>query len=190
MKITPSQPVFRTPPVQKPAQENEEAAKKNAPAANKQVDQYIPSENVKRVTYEKPTYKTDTSTIERLKAESEQAHESLRNIVRELLKSQGITMKDALSGKKEVKVDEQTRLQAEAAISEGGEYSAEKVSDRIVEFANAISGGDKSKFDLLKGAIEEGFKAAKAALGGTLPEVSQKTYDLVMEKLNNWKEAE
>ncbi|ARK24073.1 hypothetical protein SporoP37_04840 [Sporosarcina sp. P37] len=188
MKITPGQPVFRTPQTQKPAAENDKAANKNSSAPDKPVDQYIPSETVKSVTYEKPSAKADTATIERLKAESEQAYENLRNIVRELLERQGITMKEALSGEKEVVVDEQTRLQAEAAISDGGEFSAENVSDRIIEFANAISGGDKSTFEVLKNAIEEGFHAAKQALGGTLPDVSQKTYELVMEKLNNWKE--
>lgn len=64
--------------------------------------------------------------------------------------------------------------------------SPEKVSDRIVEFAKAISGGDKSKIDTLRDAIEKGFAEAARVLGGELPEVSQKTYDLVMQKLDTW----
>ncbi|MDV6379470.1 hypothetical protein ORD22_14740 [Sporosarcina sp. GW1-11] len=188
MKITPNPSTFKIPQPQKPTAEKEDAPKKNDSTANKPVDQYIPSEPMKSVTYEKPTTKVDTASIERLKAESEKAHENLRNLVRELLERQGISMEDAVSGKKEVVVDEQARLEAQAAIGEGGESSPEKVSDRIVDFAKAISGGDKSKFDLLKGAIEEGFNAAKDALGGTLPDISQKTYELVMEKLNQWKE--
>lgn len=190
MKITPNPSTFRIPQtqMQKPATEKDDSAKKNEATPNKPVDQYIPSENVPKAGYDKPTTKVDTVSIERLKAESEKAHENLMNLVRELLERQGISMKDAVSGKKEVVVDEQARLDAQAAIGEGGESSPEKVSDRIVDFAKAISGGDKSKFDLLKGAIEDGFNAAKEALGGTLPEISQKTFDMVMEKLNNWKE--
>ncbi|MGF7184641.1 hypothetical protein GGQ84_000725 [Desulfitispora alkaliphila] len=47
-------------------------------------------------------------------------------------------------------------------IGDGGPFSPEVVSDRIVDFA-------------------------KAMLGGTLPEISYQTYDLVMEKLDAWK---
>ncbi|AXH99772.1 hypothetical protein DV702_08525 [Sporosarcina sp. PTS2304] len=190
MKITPNPANFRIPQTPKPATEKEEAPKKHESAAKQPVDRYTPSENVPKVGYDKPTTKVDTASIERLKAESEKAHENLRNLVRQLLERQGITMEDAMSGKKEVVVDEQARLDAQAAIGEGGESSPENVSDRIVDFAKAISGGDKSKFELLKGAIEDGFAAAKNALGGTLPEISQKTFDLVMEKLNQWKDEE
>ncbi len=188
MKITPNPSTFKMPQTQKPAPVKEDAAKKNEATTPKQVDQYIPSENVKSVVYEKPTTKVDTATIERLKAESEKMYENLQNLVRELLERQGISIEDAISGKKKIVVDEQVRIDAEALIGEGGDQSPEKVSDRILEFANAISGGDKSKFELLKNSIEEGFNQAKQALGGTLPEISQKTYDLVMEKLNNWKD--
>ena len=188
MKITPNLSTFKTPETQKPTHQKEEATKNNEATASKPVDQYIPSTNFKKAGYEKPMTKVDGPTIERLKAESEKAYENLQNLVRQLLERQGISVEDARSGKKEIVVDEQVRLDAEKSIGEGGEQSPEKVSDRILEFANAISGGDKSKFDLLKNSIEEGFNQAKQALGGTLPDISQKTYDLVMEKLNNWKD--
>lgn len=192
MKITPNQAAFNIPQthMQKTAKEKEDTVKTNESIANKQVDQYIPSQQEKSVVYEKPMAKPDMPTIDRLKAESEKVHENLMNLVRQLLERQGITMEDAVSGKKEVVVDEQARLEAQAAIGEGGPLSPEKLSDSIVDFANAISGGDKSKYDLLKNAIEEGFNEAKKALGGELPEISQKTYDLVMEKLNKWKDEE
>lgn len=162
-------------------------AKKNAERpVEKPVDKYIPSEEERNVTYERPSYKADTAAIARLKAESERVHEQLRNLVRQLLEKQGITLEDVKSGNREFVVDEDIRLEAQAAIAEGGPLSPESVSDRIVDFAKAISGGDKSKFGLLRNAIEEGFSEAAKALGGALPEISQKTYDLVMEKLNAW----
>ncbi len=189
MKITPNQPIFKTPQPLEPATVKKEEAKNQESVHKQQVDQYIPSDKQESVTYKKPTTKVDMATIEQLKMESEKAHEQLRNLVRQLLERQGLTMEDVTSGKREFVVGEQARTEAQAAIGEGGEQSAEKVSDRILEFANAISGGDKSKFELLKNAIEQGFSEAKKALGGTLPEVSQKTYDLVMDKLDKWKEA-
>lgn len=190
MKITPNQSTFRTPQMPESTTVKQDAEKKNESTGKQPVDEYIPSDKEQSVAYTKPTYKADMNTIERLKAESNIAYENLRNLVRQMLEEQGLSFKDVMNGDKKLVVDEQTRLDAQAAIGEGGEYSPEKVSDRIVEFAHAISGGDKSKFELLKNAIEEGFSEAKKALGGTLPDISQKTYDLVMEKLNNWKEEE
>ncbi|MHA6259967.1 hypothetical protein ACXYMX_08625 [Sporosarcina sp. CAU 1771] len=189
MKIIPNQPASRIPKSSEPASVRQDTVKENERSNNKQIDKYIPSNKEQSVVYEKPTYKVDTNTINRLKAESEKAYEHLRNLVHELLERQGLKFNDVASEDKEFFVDDQSRLEAQQAIGEGGAYSPEMVSDRIVEFANAISGGDKSKFDQLKNAIEDGFKEAKEMLGGVLPDISQKTYDLVMEKLNEWKES-
>lgn len=144
-------------------------------------DEYVKSdESAKKATYDKP--KVDQATIDRLYQESNRAYNYLKQIVAQLLERQGLTFQDW----SKVEVDDQARAEANALISEGGELSPEKVSDRIVEFAKAISGGDKSKIDTLKEAIEKGFAEAARILGGELPEVSQKTYDLVMEKLDKW----
>lgn len=152
-------------------------------------DEYIPSEtNTKKATYKKPHLQVDEKTIQRLKEESERTYNSLREMVRQLLERQGMTLKDLDDPEKIVKVDEEARLEAQAMIAEEGPLSPEAVSDRIVEFAKAISDGDKDKFDTLKAAIEEGFKQAADVLGGELPEISQRTYDLVMEKLDKWVE--
>lgn len=86
--------------------------------------------------------------------------------MRQLLQKQGLSFEDVAQGEKPFVVDEETLLEAQAAVEEGGPFSPENVSDRIVEFAKAISSGDKSKFELLKGAIEEGFGAAAKALDG------------------------
>lgn len=185
MKITPQVPNYQTTNTQPKAN-----TKKDSPTnrQQQQVDQYIPSKEEKAVTYKKPKTKVDTATIDKLKIESERAHDQLRNLVKQLLKRQGVTFSDVIkNGGSQFKVDDQARLEAQAAIDEGGSSSPEVVSDRIVDFAKAISGGDQGKFDLLKGAIIDGFDAAKKALGGSLPDISQKTYDLVMEKLENWK---
>jgi hypothetical protein len=149
-------------------------------------ESYVPNQEIEKVTYDKP--KVDHSTIAKLKAESDRAYSALKSMVEELLRSQGKTFQDFLAGA-DIEVDEATRLDAQASIAEGGEHSPEKVSDRIVEFAIAISGGDKSKLNVLRSAIDEGFKQAAAMLGGNLPEISQKTYDLVMDKLTKWQEA-
>jgi len=97
-----------------------------------------------------------------------------------------MTFKEALESPGDVEVDEQAVSEAKQLISEGGKFSPEAVSDRIVNFAKSISGGDTEKYGLLKDAIEKGFNEAREILGGSLPEISETTYDLVMDKLDNW----
>lgn len=133
----------------------------------------------------------DKMDISLLKEEAEKAFTHLREIVHDLLKRQGIEI-DRLKDLKpeDVKVDQQARDEAQQMISQGGPLSVEAVSDRIVDFAKSISGGDKEKLNLLKDAIEEGFAQAREFMGGELPEISQKTYDMIQEKLTLWEEEE
>jgi len=152
-------------------------------------DEYIPSQSQKpdkQVIYQKQSANVDKAAIQRLKEESEKAYSQIRELVRQLLEKQGLTFKD-IDGL-EIRIDDETRIKAQEMIGEGGPFSPEAVSDRIVEFAKAISGGDKGKIDEIRSAIEKGFKEAAEALGGTLPEISWKTYELINEKLDAWLE--
>ena len=152
-----------------------------------QGDTYETESTPKKVTYAKPEFKPDLATIQKLQQDNDQAFSKLKLIVTELLKQQGMKFEDLKIGEiGNIKVDAATQQQAQAAIDDGGEYRAEHVSDRIVQFAKAISGGDKSKIDILKTAIDKGFGEAKQAIGQELPDVSQQTYKLVMDKLDAW----
>lgn len=137
--------------------------------------------------YKKNIEQTDQVDISLLIEETNQAKEHLRQIVEDLLKRQGIEI-DLLKDLKpeDIKVDQQARDEAKLMIEDGGPLSPEAVSDRIVDFAKSISGGDKEKLSLLRDAIEEGFEQAKELMGGELPEISSQTYDLIQEKLDAW----
>lgn len=87
-------------------------------------------------------------------------------------------------------MDAQTIAEAKQAISENGEYGIKAVSGRIVNFAIAASGGDKSKLEELKAAIDKGFEEAKKAFGGQLPDICSQTYDEIMKKLDDWSKQE
>ena len=189
MKINPNVPSAQQQLNQQNVKKAEQEVKPEK-VKEKEVE-YIPSaETDKKVTYDKPGIKkADQNVISELKRASDERYANLKRMVEEMLARQGMTFRDVEAGKT-VEVDETTRAEAQAAIADGGEFSAEAVSDRIVEFAKAVSGEDKSKLDLLIGAIDEGFAQAKAVLGGTLPDISQRTYDLIMEKLNAWKNEE
>lgn len=150
-------------------------------------DKYIPSQVEKEVVYSKPSNKLSANEINKLIEESNKSYDQLKLLVQKLLGNQGKTFND-LNNQGFINIDQDTRLEAQSLIGEGGPLSAENVSKNIVDFAIAISGGDKGKLEELKGAIDKGFKEAARILGGTLPEISNKTYDLIMDKLNNWAE--
>ena len=137
----------------------------------------------KEIASKKEKKEYDEVMISKLKEKSDAAYQGLKSIVRDLLKSQGMTFK-------EMQLDSNRIEEAKASLEEGGYYSPEAVSERIVNFAMAISGEDPEKFDLLKSAIQEGFDAVEKAFGGKLPDISYKTYDLIMEKLDNWKNGQ
>lgn len=129
-----------------------------------------------------PVY--DKVSIDKLKQESEKVYANLKQMVEELLTKQGKSF-DILKTKASITIDEATRSKAKESISEDGEFGIESMSDSIVDFAKAISGGDSSKLDKLRDSIEKGFRAAERVLG-KLPEISLKTYDRIMEKLDEW----
>ncbi|TYQ16860.1 UNVERIFIED_CONTAM: hypothetical protein Cloal_3435 [Acetivibrio alkalicellulosi] len=176
MKVTSNQPITNkyTQPVQ------EKKTPKGSESKPLQ-DQYISIENQeKKITYEKVNSRTDNETIQKLKEQSDRIYNNLREMVRQLLEKQGMEFKETDF----IQENEKLAFQ-ELDLAE--ELSPENVSQRIIDFAKAISGGDIEKFALLKEAIENGFNKAAKALGGELPEISKKTYELVMEKLNEWK---
>ena len=84
-------------------------------------------------------------------------------------------------------VDAQTKAQAQKDIAEDGYWGVEQTSDRIVDFAKALSGSDPDKADELLEAFKKGFKQATKTWGSNLPDISQRTYDAVVDKFDKWK---
>ncbi len=138
--------------------------------------------------------KTDTdysAIVSQMKADSEARSNQLMNYVKEMLGQQGAAIGTAddmwkflASG--EFTVSAAAKAQAQELISENGYYGVEQTSDRIVEFAKALSGGDSAYAEKLLDAFKKGFNEATKAWGKELPDISQKTYDAVVEKFNKW----
>ena len=76
--------------------------------------------------------------------------------------------------------------EAKKAISEDGFYGVKNTSDRILEMAKALTGGDPDKIEDMRNAFKKGFDQATKSWGQALPEISSKTYDAVMEGFDNW----
>ena len=137
----------------------------------------------------KKTYTPDTNLINKLKADADARTQQLRTLVEQLMTKQATTYGNATdiwsflrSG--EYTVDPATKAQAQADIAEDGYWGVNQTSDRIIQFATALTGGDPDKIEEMRAAFEKGYKQAEKTWGGELPEISKKTYDAVMEKFD------
>ena len=137
------------------------------------------------------TYTVDRKKLNEIKQDFTKNTESFKKMVRLMLEKQGSKTNEILKNLSEgkevtVTVDSETQIAAQDAVSEEGYWGVSSTAERILDFAKTISGGDKSKIDLLRDAFEEGFSKAKEAFGGQLPEISQLTYDKVKEGFDAW----
>ena len=75
-----------------------------------------------------------------------------------------------------------TPEEAAAAIAPGGDYSVEKVADRIFNLAVAIAGNDPERLKQMQAAIEAGFEQAGFAFseafdGADMPQITKDTHE-------------
>lgn len=136
--------------------------------------------------------KKNAALIKQLKADSDARVAQLQGIVEKMMSKQGAAIGKAddmwhflASGK--FTVSPEVKAQAQADIAEDGYWGVEQTSDRILDFAKALSGGDPTKADELLKAFEKGFKQATHSWGKELPDISKRTYDAVHEKFDKWK---
>lgn len=145
----------------------------------------------------------NSAIVAKLKADNDDRLSSLKSLVEQMFSKQGKTFAWANSSNMDIldnssfwnairtgdfTVDEETAAQAQADIAEDGYWGVNQTSDRLVDFAKAITGNDSSKIEEMRGAIQKGFEAATKLWGGELPEISQQTYDATMKKLDDWAE--
>ncbi|MBM7866722.1 hypothetical protein GTO89_08115 [Heliobacterium gestii] len=147
----------------------------------------------------KGTYQVSWEEINRLKQQAEQQYNRLIETVRHLIVQQGKSGKDGEDSDGEIDDQDESvidspelkaaREQAARDIEDGGEFGADKVSERILKFAVALSGGDPSRLDVLRKGFEDGYKKAAEAFGGDLPAVCQDTYQKVIDGFDKWEET-
>lgn len=138
-------------------------------------------------------YKTNNAAlIQKLKQDSEDRINQLKDIVSQMMTKQGTAIGKAddiwsflASG--DFTIDEAAKKKAQEEISEDGYWGVKQTSDRILDFAKALSGNDPEKADLLIDAFKKGFEDATKSWGKDLPDISQRTYDAVLEKFDKWK---
>jgi len=142
----------------------------------------------------KKIYQRDQHTIDKLLAESEKRAQSLRDLVQKMFQKQGETFNEstdiyALLREGKLEVDPETRAQAQKDIAEDGYWGVAQTSDRMVSFAKALTGGDQSKADEMIEAVKKGFEEATKSWGDELPEISKRTLDATIKKLEAWRDG-
>lgn len=110
-------------------------------------------------------------------------YDLLRNLVIKTFQEQGLDLQIS-TGAGEIDFNTMTQEEARELVSEDGYFGVEKTSQRIVDFAINAFGNDSAKLEQMKDAVDQGFLDAQEAFGGALPEISQQTYDAIMEKLD------
>lgn len=131
-------------------------------------------------------YTPDANLVARLKADADARTSQLQSLVEKMLTKQGQTYNNANSiwnvlSSGNFTVDPATKMQAQADIADDGYWGVSQTSQRILDFATALTGGDPDKIEDMRSAFQKGYKQAEKTWGGKLPEISQKTYDAVLE---------
>lgn len=148
---------------------------------------YEPSTNAKDSNSTKVT--DYSSIVSKLKQQQASHTQQLQNLVDKLLSKQADKYTSLADMFKNITVDPATAAQAQKDIADDGYWGVEQTSDRLVEMAQALSGGDATKADQMINAIKKGYDQAAKAWGGELPDICQKTVDAATEKLNKWRES-
>lgn len=129
------------------------------------------------------TFTTDQGAIGAIDAGS--GSESANDLIVQLFGRLGLSTSIDIGDGKTADLQSMTVEDAQNLIADDGYWGVEQTSSRIVDFAVGQVGNDPSKLDKVKEAIMNGFNSAKEAFGGQLPDISQKTIDAVMNKLDN-----
>jgi len=136
-------------------------------------------------TRTRPVSEVDMNAIRDAISQAERQTEAFRLLVERLLGQQGNTWTNA-AGEVMVYIDEATQARAAEEIAEGGYFSVEAVSERLLNFARAFAGDDPERIELMREAFLRGFEAAEQQWGGELPQISQDTRAAVLAGFDEW----
>ncbi|MCL2218095.1 MAG: hypothetical protein FWB91_13900, partial [Defluviitaleaceae bacterium] len=90
---------------------------------------------------------------------------------------------------RDIEITPEMRAEAQAMIDEGGYFSVEETAARMLDFAVALTGGDPNRIEVMRDAVQRGFRQAERMFGGELPEISHQTLQAVMDGFDEWAAA-
>lgn len=145
-------------------------------------------------------YNTKMQELKRTMVFSNSKYSSFQSLVSTIFQTQrkkdlelGIDAEDFIkmsqlgSEFKNVKANTVFNLKFQNNISENNYWSVKNTSERIVDFAKAITENDSTKVDKAIEAFKKGYNQAINKFGGVVPSISQNTYNTVMKEFDKWK---
>ncbi|WP_148717014.1 DUF5610 domain-containing protein [Chitinolyticbacter meiyuanensis] len=155
----------------------------------------VPQENVsigkgdgEALTYANPRAQlaAERPDLNKLLEESERKVDEFMTYLRGLVKDQGLEWSKVASGEQKLSASAEEIDAAKQAISEDGEWGVKKTAERILSFAKYAIGGNPENMEKIRAAVQQGFDEAREMLGGSLPQISEDTYDAVMKEFDRW----
>ena len=139
--------------------------------------------------------KPDAHLVAKLKADSDARISQMKSLVEQMISKQGQTLGKTDSiwsflASGNFTVDAATKAQAQKDIADDGYWGVEQTSSRIVDFATALAGSDPKQLEKMRDAFKKGFDNATSTWGKSLPDISQRTYQAVMDKFDKLVAAE
>lgn len=131
------------------------------------------------------------SLLEQLRNSEQQRVKAFEDTIRSMMAQQGQMINLTFRGVG-LHVTEAQRAEAEKSVSEGGEYSVNAVSNRIMDMAKALAGEDSSKISILREAVQKGFGGAASLLGKNedeMPDITKDTYKEIMKRFDDWENS-
>jgi len=136
------------------------------------------------------SFTPDMNRVRELWDSHQQQVDSFRRMIETLLnrqaETQGLSQGWSL---RDIEITDEMRAEAQEMIDEGGYFSVDETAARILDFAVAITGGDPNRIDLMRDAVERGFRQAERMWGGELPEISHQTLEAVRNGFDEWADA-
>lgn len=135
--------------------------------------------------------KGNAAIVAKMKQDLADRTSKMQNLVADMFAKQGQTFASSSDMIKalangNLQVDEATAAQAKEDISEDGYWGVKQTSERIFDFAKALSGGDEDKMSDMLDAFKKGYEQATGAWGKELPSLCQDTYDAVEAKFKDY----
>lgn len=137
---------------------------------------------------------TKRLSADQLREYQDQLNQSFTRMINDIVSNQANQGKKA-NGKGGLKdffsdlvVTPEQKLAAQQAIGEDGEWGVNAVATRIMDMCVALSGGDSSKVEEMRAAVDKGFKEAMGDWGGSLPSICSQTHDEINKRFDYWKE--
>lgn len=132
------------------------------------------------------TKTTSSSDVAAAVEEANRKAQQITDMIKSAVQQQGLQLSKVVSGEQKITASADDIKAAQAAIADGGEFSAQKTAERILSFAKGAIGGDPAKLQKIRDAVEKGFKEAADILGGSLPDISQQTLQAVRAEFDRW----